>query len=205
MRRRTQFILILITLLLLFAAATLLLDFRLIQAQMAVATNASTYSFGVDDETPLPLEQELDLYLEAPWGLEEALGDALRTELSANPYVREVNLQEGPVAAAPTTVLVVQIEEPSVIFWSPFYTRSSFTVDVAYASDGEVAWIDEDVVGLSGEDGLPVARLHGEYRFDGTAYGLISGPGYATYLAGEIAQQVNQALADSLATAGGTG
>ena len=97
-------------------AATLLLDFRLMQAQMSVTRNASTYSFGVDEGAPLPLEQEVDLYLDAPWGLEGALAEALRAELKDNPCVRDVNLQEGPVAAAPATVIVVEIAEPSVFF-----------------------------------------------------------------------------------------
>lgn len=204
MSLRTKLLLVLAVLLVLFAAAFLTLDFRFMQAQMAVDHSAATYSFSIDEETPLPLEQDLDLYVQAPLDLADELAEALATELKTNPYVRDINVQAEPIAAAADSVLVVEIDDPSVLFWSPFYTRSVMTVNAAYASDGEVAWIDEDVVRLRSEgEGMPVARIGAEYTFDGRAYGLISGPGYATYLADEVAQQINEGLADGLATTGG--
>lgn len=204
MSLRTKLLLVLAVLLVLFAAAFLTLDFRFMQAQMAVDHTAATYSFSIDEETPLPLEQDLDLYVQAPLDLADKLAEALAAELTTNPYVRDINVQTEPVAAAADSVLVVEIDDPSVLFWSPFYTRSVITVNAAYASDGEVAWIDEDVVHLRSEgEGMPVARIRAEYTFDGRAYGLISGPGYASYLADEVAQQINEGLADGLATTGG--
>ncbi|HEX6383766.1 MAG TPA: hypothetical protein VF177_03755 [Anaerolineae bacterium] len=186
------------------AAAFLLLDFRLLRAQMAVDSNAGTYSFSIDEERRLPLEQDLDLYVQAPQGLEAQVVEALSEELPTNPYVRAVNVQEEPLAAAVDSVVVVEIDEPSVLFWSPFYARTVMTVDVAYASDGEVAWIDEDVVVLESSDPpVPVVRVRAEHSFNGSAYGLISRPGYASYLANELATHINASLANTLADRGG--
>lgn len=204
MKRGALLLLLLAVLLIVLAAAFLLLDFRFQQARMAVDSNVSTYSFNVGKETPLPLEQDLALYVQAPPELEGELAQALSEELTTNPYVRDINLQAEPVAAAADSVLVVEIDNPSVLFWSPFYTRSVMTVNVAFASDGAVAWIDQDVVTMTSEDAAgPVVRLRGEYSFDGNAYGLISGPGHAHYLAQEAARAINQSLADQLASQAG--
>lgn len=205
MKRSTRLILFLVALLVIIAAVFLLLDFRLLRAQMAVDSNTETYSFSIDEGRRLPLEQDLDLYVQAPQGLEEALVEALSEELPTNPYVGAVNVEEEPPAAAADSVLVVEIDEPSVLFWSPFYARTVMTVDVAYASDGEVAWIDEDVVALvSSDPPVPVVRVRAEHTFNGRAYGLISGPGYASYLANELATYINAALANTLANPAGS-
>ena len=203
MKRGTQLLILLGVLALLLAAAFLLLDFRLQRAQMAADSTVSTYSFSVDEESPLPLEQPLDLYVQAPLALEDELAEALVAELAANQYVRDVNLRQGSRRRAGDSVLVLTIEEPSVLFWSPFYARTVVNVTTAYASDGEVAWIEEDVVVMTSESTAdPVVRVRGEYKFDGSSFGLISGPGYAHYLAEEVAQTVSQSLADSLTNHG---
>lgn len=199
MKRGAQLLILLAVLIVLLAAAFLLLDFRLQRAQMATDSTVSTYSFNANEESPLPLEQRLDLYVEAPLGMQDELAEALDAELAANQYVGDIILRQGPRRPADDSVLIITIDEPSVLFWSPFYARTVMSVTVAYASDGAVAWIDEDVVTLTSEDAAdPVIRMDGEYTFDGSAYGLISGPGHAHYLAQEIAQTVNQSLADSL-------
>jgi len=203
MKRLAKLLLLATIVLVIFAAAFLLLDFRFQQAQMAVDSSVETYAFSVDDETPLPLEQTLDLYIRAPLSMEDELAEALRAELATNPYVREVKLREAPPAPADDSVLVLAIDEPSVLFWSPLYARTVLNVTAAYASDGAVDWIEEDVVHLE-NDGLanPVVRMRGEYALDGSAYGLISGPGYAHYLAEELAQMVNESLANNVASHG---
>lgn len=206
MRRYRPFMAQLAILIILFAAAFLLLDFRAQKAEMAVDSTVETYTFGHGERSgPWPLEQALDLYVQAPRDLEGELVEALSEELSANPYVGDINVQEAPPAAAKDSILVVEIAKPSVAFWSPFYARTVMTVDLAYASDGQVAWMDADTVHLvSGELSEPVFRARGEYSFDGNAYGLISGPGYARYLAEEVAQTVNDSLADHLASKRGS-
>jgi hypothetical protein len=202
-KRRIQLTLLLAIAAVLITAAFLLLDFNLQQARMSVDSSGETYSFSVDEDTPLPLEQDIDLYVRAPLTLQEELAASLREQLPAVPYVRDVNILKGPSESSKDSILIVEILEPAVQFWSPFYTRTLATVDVVYASDGEVAWIDEPVVRLNNE-GVPepVVRVHREHNFDGRAYGLISRPGYDQYLAEEIARTVSHALAAALASQG---
>lgn len=199
MKRGAQLLILLAVLIVLLAASFLLLDFRLQRAQMATDSTVSTYSFNATEESPLPLEQRLDLYVKAPLGMEDELAEALSAELAANPYVGDINLRQEPRRPADDSILFITIDEPSVLFWSPVYARTVLNVTTAYASDGAIDWIDEDVVRFenNGKSNAAV-RLQGEYSFDGSAYGLISGPGYAHYLAEEVARTVNQSLADSL-------
>lgn len=210
MKRQNQLLLLTVVLLAGAAAAFLLLAFRLQRAQMAVDSEVAAYGFGRAEEASPTAAQvapaaarDLDLYVEVPAALKDEMVEALRAALDANGYVEEVMVREGVPAPADESVLVVAIEEPSVLFWSPFYVRTVMSVSAAYASDGEVDWIEDDVVVLTSEDGdedSRVVRMRGEYGFDGRAYGLISGPGYAQYLAEEVAHHVNQSLSAHVAS-----
>lgn len=203
MRRNLWVVLGLVLIVLLLAAAFIFLDFRIVRARLATESIASTYTFSISDELPLPLEQELDLYVDAPAQMREAFVAALRERLRGNPYIGSINLREGTPVEAANSVLVVVLREPASLFWTPFYTSTEAVVNAAYASDGAVDWIDEEPVVLESTDPpVPVARTRAEHQFDGSAFGLISGPGYASYLAGEVAQAVNQSLEQQLGGAG---
>lgn len=194
MTRNTK-LLRLIAAVLVLAAAFLLVDFRLLQSNLGVNSQTERYTLSVDEANPLPMEQALDLYVQAPEPLEEALVEALTTELSSNPYVGTVTVREEPLQAAASTVLVVRVEEPATFLWSPVYARTKGTVQVVYASDGEVSWIDETPVVLETSDPpQPLARLRGTMDLDGSSYGLVSRPGYYSYLAGELAGQISSLL-----------
>jgi len=200
MKRSTLLLLLLAMFLLLFGALFSLSDFKLQRAEMAVESSASTYAFGDNGNGSGLQTKALDLYVRAPAMIESELIQALRDALDTNPYVGRIELRQSPPAAGEESVLVLTMEDPQSLFWTPVYARAALTVDVAYASDGEVEWIGEEVVVLEAQEppAARVVRVRGEYNFEGTAYGLISRPGYATYLAGEVAQTVNQALADTL-------
>lgn len=201
MKRSTLLLLLSVMLLLLFGVLFSLSDFRLQRAEMAVESTASTYAFGDNGNGSGLQTKPLDLYVRAPAMIESELIQALREELATNPYVGQIELHETPPAAGKESVLVLTMEDPQSLFWTPVYARAALTVDVAYASDGEVEWIGEEVVELRAQEppAARVVRVRGEYSFADSAYGLISRRGYFTYLAGEMAQTVNQALADTLA------
>ncbi len=201
MKRSTLLLLLSIMLLLVFGVLFSLSDFRLQHAEMAVDSTASTYAFGDDTEGSATQAQALDLYVRIPTMIESELVQALRDELATNPYVGQIKLRETPPAAGKESVLVLTMEDPQSLFWTPVYARAALVVDVAYASDGEVEWMGEEVVELKAQEPLAarIVRVRGEYSFDDSAYGLISRRGYFTYLADEVAQTVNQALADTLA------
>jgi hypothetical protein len=202
MTRNNRLFLLIIVLLVLLAAFNWL-DFRLSRQEMVVNSQAERYTIGIDEGNPLPGGQNLDLYVLAPERFDDELAEMLAEELRGNPYTGSVALRDEPIRAATGMVVVVQIEELDTFFWSPIYTRSGADVLVAFASDGEVAWIDEAPVVLQTDNGRqPVVRIRATIEFDDSGYGLISRPGYHSYLAGELATQINTLLEAQLSGAG---
>ncbi|MDT8307801.1 MAG: hypothetical protein RRC07_17835 [Anaerolineae bacterium] len=199
MTRDTK-LLLLIAAILVLASAFLLVDFRLLQSNMAVNSQTERYTLSVDEANALPMEQALDLYVQASAPLEEAL----TAELSSNPYIGTVTVREEPLQAAANTVLVVRVEEPATLLWTPVYVGTDATAQVVYASDGEVDWIEETPVVLETSDPpQPTVRVRGTMDLDGNGYGLLSRPGYYSYLAGELAGQIDSLLETQLAGATG--
>lgn len=202
MKRFTVWIVLLV--ILIAVGAFLWLDIRVVQGETAVESQVETYAFSASsEEMPLLLEQDLALYVIAPERLQDDLTAALVEQLGTSPYVRDVNRRQPPAAAAPDSVLVVEIDEANVL-WTPFYARSRLPVTVAYASDGEVAWIDEEVVRLNNDEPVEglVVRLSGEFQVTDTAYGVMSLPGYYHYLGRQLAIRINESVAESLANQG---
>lgn len=201
MNRQTRSLLIL-ALLLIAVVAFLTLDFHLSRAELATNSEAARYSFSVDEAQPLPQGVDLDLYVLATGRLDPALAEKLVEALQRSPYVGAVTLREEPLQAAAGSVLVVRVGEPAKCLWTPFYTKTEVEVNVAYASDGDVAWIDSLPVALEASDPpRPVVRVDADLTLAGSGYGLISSPAYTDYLAEALAEQIGDLLQNQLATA----
>lgn len=187
----------------LVVAAFIFVDFRLSGAKMSVESQAERYTFGIEEVNEIPRNQDLNLYVQAPERLRGALADSLVAALPGT-YISTVTVREEPVQAATGAVMVVEVEEPNTLLWTPVYVRTDATVKIAYALDGEVAWIDVTPVVLESSDPpQPVVRVRGTMDFAGSGYGLISRPGYRSYLADELAAQIDSLLEAQLAGAGG--
>lgn len=203
MTRSTRTLLTIILLLIAAAAAFWFLDFHVSRAELATNSQAGRYAFSVDEDHPLSQGADLDLYVFAPDRLDPALAEALVEKLQGNPYVGAVTLRDEPLQAAAGSVLVVRVEDPASFLWTPFYTKTEAGVDVDYASDGDVAWIDVQPVVLEATDPpQPVVRVDATLELEGSGYGLISSPAYSDYLAEELARQIDELLHNQLATAG---
>lgn len=201
MKRNTLLLLVLIVLL--AAVAFLLLDFRLSQQTMAVNSQAARYTSGVDAGPPLPAGESLDMYVIAPPWLAARLEDRLAEALDGNPYIGQITVRDEPLQEATGAVLVVSVEEPAVAFWTPFYTQTEAKAEFAYALNGEVDWIDvTPVVMESGDPPQADVRVQATLDLDASGYGLISRPGYYSYLAGEMAVQINHLLEEQLSGMG---
>lgn len=187
--------LLLLVAILVIVAAFFLLDFRLSQTSLSTQSQTARFAFSVEEANGIPTGQDLDLYVQAPGWLREALTDSLETALRGNEYISTVTVREEPLQAADGAVLLVEVQEPNTLLWTPVYVRTDATVKVAYALDGDVAWIDVTPVVLESSDPpQAVVRLRGTMDLDGNGYGLFSRPGYASYLADELAGQVNTLL-----------
>lgn len=201
MTQSTRTLLIIVFVLLVVVAAFLFLDFRISRMELATNSQASRFTISVDEGHSLPQGVHLDLYVEAPERLDQMLAEQLIATLDANPYVGAVTLRDDPPEAASGSVLVVRVKEPGGLGWTPFYTKIDADVEVAYASDGDVAWIGVSPVIMDTDTGQPVARVEATLALDGSGFGLISRPGYMHYLADELARQINELLQNQLATA----
>lgn len=201
--KQNRSLLLLLAAVVVIVAAFFLIDFRLSQTSLATQSQTERFAFSVEAANGIPKGQDLDLYVQAPAWLREALADSLVTALDSNEYISTVTVREEPLQAAAGAVLVVEIEEPSTLTWTPVYVRTDATVRVAYALDGDVAWIDVTPVVLESSDpAQAVVRLRGTMDLDGSGYGLFSRPGYASYLADELAGQINTLLQGQLTEAG---
>lgn len=184
--------------LLLVVAAFLVLDFHITQARSNVEFQSSTYSTNVSSQTPLPLEQPTDLYVQDRSRLGRELGERLVESLVEIQYIGEVNSREGEPQAADGSVIVIDVRD-SNIFWTPVFGRSTFDVQVSYASDGEVDWIEEDVVRFV--DGDTIARIRANFHSRHSVTGLMSLPGFYTVAADELAARIRDSLQSSLVQA----
>jgi hypothetical protein len=199
MSRQTRTFLLIAALFVLAAAALLFLDVQVSRANLSADWQAARHAANMDSDHPLPAEQALDLYVLGPERLKPALARQLTEALQSNPYIGAVTLREGPPQAAAGSILVVRVEEPANCLWTPFYTKTGVGIEVAYASDGVVDWIEADsVVFAASEPPQTVARVEASLDLDGSGYGLISRPAYYDYLAGEITRQLGSLLQTQL-------
>lgn len=180
---------------LLIVAAFVWVDFRIAGGKTSVESQSATSSAGFDEAAVLPLEPNMDLYVIGPGRLSDAVQDQLEAALRDNSYIGEVHVLEGEPAQSEAAVLVLRTED-SEIFWTPIYSRSQVKVNLSYASDGEVTWMDEEVVNLT--NSKPAIRYKGDFESRGYAFGIMSLPGYYHYLSAELSQKIVESLAASM-------
>jgi hypothetical protein len=193
------FIPLLLLLFLLLAAALIFLDFRALRGQTVVASQVNTYSFKAEEGRSASPNQQLIVYVDAREEVRQALQPALREALAHSGAFGNVTTGSMPAAPSEGNVLVVTVD-PDRLLWTPFFSSANLKVSLAYASDGEVAWIDDTVVDLTAEEGSPpVTRIRGDLQVTNSAYGFMSGPGYMHYLDQEIALQIGDVLQTQLA------
>jgi hypothetical protein len=187
---------ILIILVLIVIVAFLVLDFRLLQGQADKSSQVSTYEIGVDKGSRLPMSQVLDVYVIGSSQLEDELAEALSNNLAGNLTASTIEVHEGAPVSSEESVLVVDLAQPDLL-WTPFYSTAAIEMQVAYASDGKVDWIDVEPVIFN--DPTPSVYVRGDYQMSDSAYGVMSMPGYKTYLAESLADQIASSLNERLA------
>jgi len=195
MKKISKVYIVVLPILLLIAAAFVWIDFRIVGGQSSVESQSATSSSGVDEAVVLPLEPNMDLYVIGSERMADALQDELEEALSENQYIGDVHVVEGEPAQSEAGVLVLRIED-SEIFWTPIYSRSQVEIQLSYASDGEIAWMDEEVVNLTNIK--PAIRYRGDFQSRTNAIGIMSLPGYYHYLSEALSQKIVESLAASM-------
>jgi hypothetical protein len=185
---------VLIVLVIVFVEIFLLLDFHLLSGNANSSSQVSTYDLGMEEVNQFPMNPNLDLYVLGNSRLESRLAKALPDALRGNIIANTIEISDGTPQASENSVLVIEVTKPSML-WTPFYGQADIEFTVAYASDGEVDWIDEQSVDLIES---PVFRLRGDYQMSANVYGLMSLPGFRSYLADKLAEQIGSSLRERL-------
>jgi hypothetical protein len=176
---------------LLLTAGLGLFEFRAARSQTNIEHQVATFSFGRDGGSSLLLNQDLGLYVFGPEQLAHKLADDLKETLKADTHIRDVQLQRGALARVDGSVLVVRIVKSDTL-WLPVHSRARVEITFAYASDGSVDWMDDEVI--HSEGGRFTVRANGRIELDDRSYGLISRPGYHSHLSNRIGSRLVQAV-----------
>jgi hypothetical protein len=187
---------LLLLFILVLAAAFLFTDFYSTQGRLDISSQVSAYSSSsIQKGTNLALNEPLDVYVLGSGLLQQELSERMPDYLKMNPYVGSITMHSGPPVASTNCVLVIDLRSKDIL-WTPFYARTTANIRMAFASDGAVDWIDQDVVRF--ESGQIAVRVRGIYDVNARNYGIFSIPGYYEYLGQSISKQLNDSLSAQL-------
>ena len=168
-----------------------LLDFKIAGSQTNVEKQSEKYAFSVESGQALPQRPDARIYVAGSGRLTRELREALLDALVGLPEFSEVSVLEEPVDRSPEALVQVEIDRQMWI-WSPFYATARLDVEVWFASDGDLTWIDEDVVQMQNPE--PAVRLHSQLDVRDRTAGVISRPAYNRFLAEAIAEHIRSEL-----------
>jgi hypothetical protein len=179
----------------LLAASFLWLDFRLARSSTKVNAEAGTYSIGIEHGGKLDPLDQLAIYVKGEDGFAAALRQETISKLEADPEFWNVTSLEKPLDRSDQPILYVETQDRS-IFWTPFFSRSSMTVYLAYATDGDISWRGktDEIMHMQGS---PAVRVESTYQVNDTTFGLVSRKAYQQFLAEQIAIKISQTLGGS--------
>jgi len=107
-----------------------------------------------------------------------------------------MTLIETPTPVPGSAALVVVVDRPNYI-WTPVYATANVSVRIAFASDGGVDWNQLGEIDTVMQ-ASPEVRLSGDLEIRDRSLGLISHPGYRSYIAGQISDKVVKSINTAL-------
>jgi hypothetical protein len=182
--KRPPLPLLILLLVLLFAAAFLVLDFWAARSNTSASSQVATLRSGEGYD----LRPTLSVYVEAPENLSALLSDQLVDRLSARSPFSTVRVIESPGSAPGEAVLVIVLDRRRYI-WTPVYASADLDVQVAFASDGEVDWEELGEVNTVMQ-ASPAVRISGELQISDRSWGLISHRAYRRHAAGQVSDRI---------------
>jgi hypothetical protein len=117
--------------------------------------------------------------------LEQALSEQLQAQVTTIPLAPSDTEEERCAQA----LLLIELLAPT-IRWIPFYASSTITVEVVYASDGDISW--RYATSMINRDSMPVVHARGKLIITDQSKGLISIKAYRQYLGKRIAEEIYQ-------------
>jgi len=196
-------VLALVMAILILPAAFIWTDFHVSISQTKIESQVSTYGFKGQTSEKLPAELPLQIYVENDDLFSRALRDQLNKRLKAIPRFNQVSiLSEISVLGdhpqnSNQSVLIVNSSESGRL-WTPIYGRSQFTVNLIFASDGDISWRNDKVVRMNNAAEVQVVRVSADFTVKDSSFGLISRIYYHKYIAEQVAAQLVKSLSTSI-------
>ena len=192
MKRLSSFTSILLLAVLLLVVSFLVLDFKAAFSTTADNTQVMTVKSGEGYDKRPPLV----IFVQAPDNLTEPLGKALFNRVGTLAPFSTMTLIETPAPNPGSAALVVVVERPTYI-WTPVYATANVSVRVAFASDGRVDWNQLGEINTVMQASQEV-RLSGDLEVRDRSLGLISHPGYRSYISEQISDMVVKSINTAL-------
>jgi len=187
-KKRWLGVTIVIFVMLLSGFALILVSFSSMTSQLEHNSQMVSSSGG---QNALPqLNQPMTaLYVNANNRLKNVLQTEVTRLLQGQPEFGQIEVVESPEDNGGLPLPVVEVE-PQDMLWTPLYARAVLTVNVAYASDGDVSFRKTVPVEFKHTTDQLTVKRSGIYTFNDASWGLISNPGYIKYLGGVIATAI---------------
>lgn len=194
--RRISIVLIVLALLVGSLALFLLFNFQAVRGVANTEKQSSTYASRIEAGQSLPGGvSQAAIYVESKGRLSRALAETLPDALAADPAFGDVRRIDQRLERSDTALVYLVVTERN-FFWTPVYAQASVDVDLYFASDGDLNWIEADVVHFS--SGEPAVRKDSDLSLHDRVYGLISYPAYVDRLTQVLTEQavdtLNQAV-----------
>ncbi len=188
---------------LILSTAFICTDFHISTSQTKIESQVTTYGFKGETSEKLPAKLPVQIYVEGDDLFSRALRDQLSKRLEAIPRFNQVSIlsEISVLGEQPQnnnlSVLVINSSE-SERLWTPIYGRSQFTVNLIFASDGDISWRNDKVVRMNNTIGVQVVRISADFTVQDSTFGLISRIYYNRYLADQVATQIASSLSSSV-------
>lgn len=192
---RIKWIWIAVACLIVLLAVSNWVDFRLMRSQTAAE---STVAASHSPSGAVPDVAVTVLRVEGNERLQRSLEAELREALTGLQGVGAVKPAGSAEVGADSAHIVVRFLD-SEFFWTPLFARSQVSVRVAYSSNGETSFIDSETPDFTGGvSDTPTVRFVANYSQHDFSWGLVSRPGYESYLAGQIAARVKASVEEQI-------
>lgn len=188
MKRLPSYTLISLLAILLLAVIFLTIDFKAAFSTTTDDKQVTTISFGKGYTGSPPLA----IFVQAPDNLAGPLRRALFNRVGTLAPFSTIAITETPASDPGSAALVVVVDRRTYI-WTPVYATTNLSVRFAFASDGRVDWNQLGEIDTVMQ-ASPDVRMSGDLEIRDRSFGLISLPGYRSYIAGQISDKVVESI-----------
>ncbi len=189
----------LVLVLFVLAGVFLLFNFRLMKSTTVSNSHTATSNAGsnIQDWTFRP--ENTGLYVQADPRFAQVLQAEITRLLNKQPNVGSVSAINLPMDKADIPQLYVEVKQQKKV-WTPFYATSAYEVIISYATNGDLSFRNTEPVTFINTSEQPAIRYQAIYAIADKSIGLISSPGYDSYLVNLFANAVQKSLQEQLKT-----